>query len=300
MTRNDDYPVLSGGTFFTLILHARKARSGKKTRFDGSSDGLSQPETLAGLVRVLYPEYRNPSSEGTFKKDVTNYKSCNDEGNNLSFLDEHRVSAYDMRVRDDYSTALAAMSDFVDRFLEVGSSIEKEVWLIKALLELIDRDRSIDDSDEFYICENGATMTKAAIREETSFCFQAFLLGVWHFVVVHRQGKNALGKETHDIWCPSNGQKERKYTGNMGESIVRTLKITTLEEIFTEKYEPAVDEPTVEYGEPFTADWTEEAYEEETYEKTASQVVNNPNVFNQFGNNNIQIGAISTLTINNG
>jgi hypothetical protein len=30
-----------------------------------------------------------------------------------------------------------------------------------------------------------------------------------------------------------------------------------------------------------------------------SQIVNNPNVFNQYGNKNIQIGSVSSLTINN-
>jgi len=33
--------------------------------------------------------------------------------------------------------------------------------------------------------------------------------------------------------------------------------------------------------------------------KTTNQTVNNPFVFNQYGNNSIQIGSVDTITINN-
>jgi len=208
------------------------------------------------------------------------------------------VSAFDNRVRTDYQTPLKAMSDFVNRFLEVGASTAKEVWLVKALLDLIESDQSIDDGQAFYVSESGQAMTKATLRGMVDFCFQSFLLGVWHYIVVNKQD-NKSGKATYDFWCPSRGRAERKYTGNMGEGIKRTINVTVPTDANLEKNDgnaaDTEDEPTVKYGEPHAEETTDG-----TSAKATHQVVNTPFVFNQYGNNNIQIGSIDKLTINNG
>ena len=226
MTRNN-YPVLCGGTFFTLILEARGQRTSQRSRYEGEQDGLSQPETLAGLGRVVYPEYTPPSNKQTFRTNVNAYKSCADDGSNLSFLFPDKVFAFDNRVKNEYSNALMAMCDFADRFLEFGTSIKKEAWLVKALLELIETDTSIEDNQEFYLYEGGQRVTKAALRQLCDFTLQPFLLGIWHFIVVSRPD-NKLGKNTFDIWCPPRGRAERKYEGTMGEGIDRTINVAVL------------------------------------------------------------------------
>ena len=48
-----DCPRLCGGTFFTLLLEAREQRTSKRNNADGKTDGLSQPELLIELVRIL-------------------------------------------------------------------------------------------------------------------------------------------------------------------------------------------------------------------------------------------------------
>lgn len=55
------------------------------------------------------------------------------------------------------------MDDFVQRFLEVGTSTAKEVWLVKALLDLIDADQSIDAGQAFYIGEVGHNKNRSPI-----------------------------------------------------------------------------------------------------------------------------------------
>ena len=204
------YPVLCGGTFFTMVLEARKQRTCKRSLYAGELDGLSQPETLAGLGRVVNPDYVEPKNKDSFSTNVSDYKSCENNGTNLAFLFTQEVLSFDTRVKTRYLEALSTMDDFVQFFLEVGTSTAKEVWLVKALLDLIDADQSIDDGQAFYIGEAGQKITKAALREISDFCFQSFLLGIWHFIVVNRED-NTEGKSTYDIWCPSRGGKERKY-----------------------------------------------------------------------------------------
>ncbi|MHB1654734.1 MAG: hypothetical protein ACYCVD_20190 [Desulfitobacteriaceae bacterium] len=294
---NIAYPVLCGGTFFTLVLEARNQRTSKRSQHAGELDGLSQPETLAGLGRVVYPEYAEPKNKDTFSTNVFDYKSCENNGTNLSFLFDQEVAAFDNRVKTQYLAALRAMDDFIKHFLEVGTSTAKEVWLVKALLNLIDADGGIKDSQEFYIVENGQGITKAALRGMSDFCLQTFLLGVWHFVIVNGPD-NKEGKATYDFWCPSRARAERKYTGTMGVSVTRPINVTLLEmvdsDIEQETAATVEDESSTKYGEPFVNDATEDASS-----KTTNQTVNNPFVFNQYGSNNIQIGSIGSLIINN-
>ena len=244
---NRSYPVLCGGTYFTLILEARRQRTSPRSRYEGEQDGLSQPDTLTGLGKVVYTEYTPPSNKQTFKTNVNAYRTCADGGSNLSFLFPDRVSAFDGRVKSAYNTALNAMCGFVNTFLEVGTSIKKEEWLIKAILDLIESDESIPEGHEFFIGNNGQGIKKFTLRQMNDFSLQPFLLGVWHYIVVNRPD-NRSGKGTFDRWCPSRGRSERKYEGNMGSGIERMIKVDVLaapanEEIIKEK--AVVTEPEV-------------------------------------------------------
>lgn len=224
---NRAYPVLCGGTYFTLILEARRQRTSQRSRYEGEQDGLSQPDTLTGLGKIVYTEYTPPSNRQTFKTNVNAYKTCADDGSNLSFLFPDRVSAFDSRVKSAYNTALNAMCGFVNTFLEVGTSINKEEWLIKAILDLIENDESIPEEQEFFIGSCGQEIKKSTLRQMNDFSLQPFLLGVWHYIVANRPD-NRSGKGTFDRWCPSRGRSERKYEGNMGSGIERTINVDVL------------------------------------------------------------------------
>lgn len=186
--------------------------------------------------------------------NASDYKSCENNGTNLSFLFNLAVTAFDNRVKSDYQSALKSMCAFVSRFLDVGTSPAREVWLVKALLDLIDTDQSIDDSQVFYIDEDGRGITKAALRTMSEFCLQSFLLGVWHFIIKNRP-ENKDGKATYDAICPSRGRAERKYTGKLGEGIKRSIRVRLLNmEVDDKEGETATtaeNEPSIEYGEPF-------------------------------------------------
>ena len=239
MAENRAYPVLCGGTYFTLILEARGQRTGQRGRYQGEQDGLSQSDTLVGLGKVVYNEYIPPRNQQTFRTNVNAYRTCTDDGSNLSFLFPDRVSAFNDRIRSAYLTALKAMCDFVNTFLEVGTSINKEIWLVKAILDLIENDESIPGEQEFLIGIDGQGITKSALRQMSDLSLQPLLLGVWHYVVVNRPD-NRSGKDTFDRWCPSRGRAERKYEGNMGSGIERMLNVEvmtapTSDEIVKEK-----------------------------------------------------------------
>ncbi len=293
------YPVLCGGTFFTLLLEARQARSGKKEQLYGKKDGLSEPETLAGLLRVMYPEYKQPSGESVFRTNTSDYKTCKNNGGNLPFFGQE-ISAFDKRVKSDYQAVLVSMCAFVKDFIEVGGSVKRDEWLVKALIDLIDSDQSVMDTDAFYVCEDGQPLTKTALRLMASFCFPAFLLGVWHFAIVCR-ADNTVGCATFNEWCPQNNRKPRTYTGTMGEKYADRNIVLTM---------PAVDKSAVDASATTIENGLYEEYSGETYYEeqpkpnpkptTINQTINAPAVFFNSGANVMQINNTGTINIDRG
>ncbi len=284
MTNNENQR-LCGGTFFTLLLQARKTRKRVREHYIGESDGMSDPDVLIGLIKVIISDYPEPTSSnmGTFKGNTSEYKSCKISGSTyLPFNDTAALKAFDSRIRSDYHCALKEMSDFIAEFIDAGTSTKKDEHLVKALLELIEKDDSIRDEQVFLACEDGSAVDKSDLLNTLKICLQSFLLGIWHFILLYRRD-NKVGKATYDAWCPPRGGAERMYTAMLGESITRPVNVYVCEFSEAEIIDDAPSEPDTE----------------DDASGAAQQAMNKAIVFNQIGNNNIQIGNIETLTINN-
>lgn len=277
MTINE-YPRLCGGTFFTLVLQALQQRMNAREHYDGDSDGLSDPEVLVGLIRVINPTYTDPGKE-KLKTIVNNYKRCETSTSTyFPFGDDQVISAFDKTIRNNYQTVLNGMIDFVNNFLDVSGTVHKDINLVRALVDLVQQDQTIQAGDEFFIGRNGEKKKKAALGDLKEVCLPSFLLGVWHYIVVNRKN-NSIGKKTYNVWCPSAGGGQRKYIAHMGEGILESLTIS---------YVDIVEEAETD------AEPVETVIIEDTSEQQVQQTVNNPFVFNfnQYGNNGTQIGHV--------
>ena len=277
-----EYPRLCGGTFFTLVLQALRQRMKAREHYDGDSDGLSDPEVLVGLIKVINPDYTDPGKEN-LKGTANNYKACKTSNSTyLPFDDEQVISAFDAVVETDYESALQRMNRFINSFLDLGESIRKDMNLVRALVDLIQKDQSIYPCEEFVAGPNGEKIKKAALGDLKEICLTSFLLGVWHYVVVNRKD-NSVGRVTYDTWCPQNGRAVRKYTANMGEGVLVNLSVYCSD---------LNDENGT--AQEFDAFIEPEIVEEIPTQSQLQQTVNNPFVFNftQNGNNNTQIGYI--------
>lgn len=291
---SDDSLVLCGGIFFALLLTARPSRTTIKEPRYRKNDGLSEPAVLTALVRVMYPEFRVPKTG--FKTNASEFKSCKINAGNLPFF-RREIEAFDTRVRNDYPTALAHMTELVEQCVEVGGSVGRDRLLVAALLDLIEQDKTIPDTDLFYIAENGHPVTKAQMRKMTSFCLPAFLLGIWHYIVVNRHEQNTLGRATFDKLCPPNNGKPRVYEGDLGEHFDRKIKLTMPN---LEASEPGatthdgeeIIEAEIVDDDPGADDLSESS------QASHSQVP--PPVFISYGANATQIHNVGVLTINQG
>ena len=165
---------------------------------------------------------------------------------------------------------------------------------MKALIDLIQQDDSIEDDVVFLIGRDGQPVRKDRLDDMYKVCLPAFLLGVWHFIVVNRKD-NKIGQDTYDIWCPKNDHGPREYQGVMGESIARKIDVYTLNPDEIEgSVEPQVEE---KISQADRVDAEKDNQKEAFGTGPNLQQINNPFTFIQNGDNNTQIGYIANQTI---
>jgi hypothetical protein len=217
----DNVPYLCGGTFFVLILQARKAKSTARKKINSGSDGLADTDIMAGLLDIADPERMEPYMD-SFRKNVSEYKACKYNGGiHITFTNKDVISGFDSVVRNEYNTALSRTKAFTSRML--GSEQQRK-WLVTALLDLIDQDSSIDDTQLFYIQSNGLPLKKADLRLLSDFEFEPFILGVLHFIVANRP-KNKLGRDTIEHWHKPINRAEWEFISDIGKGIAHNINV---------------------------------------------------------------------------
>ena len=283
MTNERQYR-LCGGTFFTLLLQARKQRMGVREHYKGMSDGMADPILLMALAEIAIPDYQVPDSSmlATVKSATSRYKSCQANGGTyFPFSDGAVIASFDERIKTDYSRCLAAMNSYVADYIDVCGDTKKDEYLVKALVEVIASDATIDTNQLFYVCEDGSALTKAEICATSKLCLQSFLLGIWHYIIVFVQD-NRVGADTYNEWCPSRGGASRDYTAALGESSARAITL-----LYSVVQEPADEDESTPSVDAEIVEPTAEA----SARTVTQQVINNNPVFNTFNFN----GPIGTF-----
>lgn len=226
MTKNAHYR-LCGGIFFMLVSNARKQMPKREDFYKGKQTGLSEPNILLNLSRIIVPDLKEftKTMEQSVKDATRDFKICKSSGGNYFMLDDARaLKNFDNDVKSNYAVTLARMNDFIEQFLDVRTSTKKDEYLVKDLVELLDADSDIDDDVKFYANPDGSAMTKREILDAKKLYVQSFILGLWHYCLVTLRD-NTVGKDTYNEFCPPAGGSERKYTKNLGVNSKRNIEI---------------------------------------------------------------------------
>lgn len=115
MTKNENLR-LCGGTFFTLLLEARKQLLGANEHYAGKKDGLTEYETLIGLARVIRSDLATPmpTEIKTIQGNASEYKKCKNAGGGyFPFGDKTALRVFDERVKNEYVDTLRKMCRFL-------------------------------------------------------------------------------------------------------------------------------------------------------------------------------------------
>lgn len=213
-------PYLCGGVLFFLLTQASLPDGTAHDHQAGKKDEHSEPI----LMRDLIYAFTGSQNYGA-QKDTSKYKDCESEGSiNIPFNDIAKCTSYDNTVRENYPVALSRMDEFVDWHFET----DMKGWFVKAILEIIENDTAIDESEQFFILEEGQPITKGEIRLKENYDLSAFLVGTLHFIATKRREKNNLGVPTLETIGEKKARKPRRYTGNLGEAITRAIKVSFL------------------------------------------------------------------------
>lgn len=295
---NRDNWRLCGGTFFILISDARNPMPSHAEMYMGKQSGITEPETLLALSRIVTPDIPDPlSSENkSFRDGTLDFKSCKGWGWRSFLLSNASAKkSFDTRIKNSYSDCLAAMMAFTNKYLDLRSSTRKDEYLVKALLELLDADRAIPADTEFYASSDGTAITKKELLSpDIKLNFEAFLLGLWHYCIV-RIKKNTIGQKTYDEWCPpTEGNNERPYEAAIGENSSRKVDF---DYCYPSDFDTSVEkdkEADEDSPEPEVVDAVPESDEQSVRQKL-EQTINQPKVFNfrfEQSGNGTQIGYV--------
>ena len=191
----NDYPRLCGGTFFTLLTRAMKKHGRARDVYGGSQTGITEANLLKDLIRVFYPSYPDLALS-TERTNASKYKRGNNLGESFPINDAIALSKFDRSVKNEYKKKLILMNELVVKYLDVETY---GIWLIKALLQLIEEDETIPGDAYFYI--NIVEVKKDNLDYVDEYVLPGFLLGVWHYIIMQVRD-NTVGQWTFAEWHP--------------------------------------------------------------------------------------------------
>lgn len=208
---------LSGGVLFFALIQAASPNGAARDHREGVKDDHSEPILMQDWIYT----FTGGKNYGA-AKDTSQYKECLSEGScNVPFNDIAAIAAYDDAVHNRYEEALRRMEEFVAWHIDP----DRRIWLVKAILDIVENDVSIPENALFFIRSDGISATKSDIRALTDFELPAFLVGVTHYILVSRHGQNGLGLETLNAIGEKKRSKPRVYKGHLGEGILRPIGV---------------------------------------------------------------------------
>ena len=209
-------PHLCGGTFFALVLQARKAGGSAREKLNGSNKNLTAANVFAGLTKVLIGESILTKGD-TLKKCASLYKTCQTcSGINVPFTDTATVSSFDSSIKAKNPAIYERMTEFINTYLNQ----DKCEWLVRALIDTIQHDTCIPGTTLFNV-DYAQTITKGNLDKIKGVVLQPFLLSVLHYVVMNAPDSES-GRSTFERWFSQSSKRaEWKYCGKAGDSIHR-------------------------------------------------------------------------------
>lgn len=215
---NSKIPYLCGGVVYFLMAQTKPSTVSARDKLGGNRTEHKDANVIEDLIYAI-----QGSRYAVQAKDISNYRECKVNGSTgIPFNEVSFGSSFDNAIKNEYSAILTRMTEFIEKHIDSA----KHTWLVKALLDLIESDPDIKDTDLFYIMPDGTSKTRLEIKNLCEFQIQPFLIGTWHYVLQHRRDKNTEGIPTLNAWGTKVKYKERTYIGNAGDSITRNISVT--------------------------------------------------------------------------
>lgn len=230
---------LCGGTFLVLLYEAKK-KGRKKSSTD--SNTMSDSELFTCLVSLINPQIKNEQG-GTVRTFASDYKLCRCSDINIAELtNEMLIQKFDNDIKTKYSEKLSQLNRDIKNTMNFEI---KGLWLVAALIDLIESDNTILDDAQFFVQPDGSTIKKKDLRNIKTVCFPAFILGVWHYIITNVKD-NTIGKETLNLLLKKQHEKRagREFVSDIGKNSVYELE-KTVKVIEYENSENSISESNI-------------------------------------------------------
>lgn len=204
-------PHLCGGTFFDLLLEARRPRRKARDKYSGGTDGLTTVDVYNGLIFVVTGE-KLDCAGSALKKCVSGYKSCSSsKGIYVPFVEPSTQSAFDSQYKRKDPDLLERMSGFIDTYLNET----KCEWLVRAIIDVMQQEQlnveiAVNYTDSLKVSD---------LHTAEKISFLPFLLSVLHYVIVNHPDCES-GRPTFESWYLQPRPKaEWKFVSSIGSNI---------------------------------------------------------------------------------
>ena len=213
---NEKIPYLCGGVFFSLLKQAVQPSVSSKEHSEGISDRHSDINLVKDFIIALSSDENiddnikeGKQKKSALKKSVSKYiNCCENVPKKLPFAKQPFSLSYQWMIQNDYTKTIEKMQQFIQLHLDQ----KYYVWLVKAILNVIEKDVDIADTDQFFIDGNEIPKTKKEIKSINSFCLPAVLVGVMHYILLNRGKNNVDGAATLNKW----GKQEQYIERTIG------------------------------------------------------------------------------------
>lgn len=203
---------LCGGIFFTLVLQARKTP--KK----------NQGECLRDLLGI-YDQSAKGISGNSLKTIASRFRNCDPEltSDYIRFGNPAVAEAFRERARESYDEIIDEIKAFCDKYLDLKLHGR---WLVRALLELIEKDDLQKDNAKFVVLPECLPLYKSDLKDLKVVNFYNFILGVWVHVCINCQD-NGVGQQTYlDMTEDMGESKERKFNSEIGRHSYEDVEVS--------------------------------------------------------------------------
>ena len=178
---------LCSGTLLVLLVHS-------------SIKGTKETSLLIDMLKVLKHDIYIDNS--TLKEQTKKLKICKEHSSLATpFEDTSMQIILNDDIENNYTKLLKRAVEFTNSYIDTNSEIHKDELLVKALLEVIEKDNSISDQQQFYILPNGKSVKKCKLPSMAKFYLPSFLLGILYYVIMNIKD-NKEGAEKYNEWCP--------------------------------------------------------------------------------------------------
>ena len=188
---------LSGGVFFNLMLAARK------------KPVANQNQCLKELL-YIYDRSAKEMAGNSLVTIASRFRNCDPDlhSDYIRFGDPVVVEEFNGRMREDYASVVGEVKNYADQYLDLEVNGK---WLVRALMELVEKDSLIQDNAKFMAIPGGLPAYKQEFPEMHVVYIYNLLLSVWHYICcTHGMPEN--GQETYFALADFAGEsRPRKF-----------------------------------------------------------------------------------------